>query len=130
MAISIFRRQSAPSIWKRPDERRRPQRAERGYDAAWERLRDRFIAQNPFCRFSEQDGFETVLATTVDHIVPIEDAPELRLVWANLQSLSDKHHYGTKARLERIARAVGRLDDLPIWCADPGLRKQVLHRSG
>lgn len=129
MSSLIFRRQWAPSIWVRPRERRRALRHERGYDVAWERLRANFLRRYPFCRFSEQDGFETVLAATVDHIIPVEDAPELRLVWGNLQSLSTKHHYGTKARLERIARAEGRLDELAAWCADSQLRRVVLHRG-
>jgi hypothetical protein len=124
-----FRRQSAPSIWTRPREQGRASRHERGYDAAWDRLAKRFLRRYPFCRFSEQDGFETILAVTVDHIIPVEDAPELRLVWGDLQSLSTKHHYDTKARLERIARAEDRLDELVAWCAEPQLRRAVLHRG-
>lgn len=128
-AFPTFQRVKAPAL-KPPSrsESRRESRHDRGYDHKWDRLRDRFIRQNPYCRFSEQEGRESVLATTVDHIIPIEEAPELRLVWSNLQSLSEAQHFGTKAKLERIARASGQVRMLPEWCASKAARDAILGR--
>lgn len=74
----------------------RPQKSpsKRGYGRDWQKLRLRKLQADPLCEFHKGRG-ETVLAEVVDHIKPISEAPELRLVWSNLRSLCkvchDKH---------------------------------------
>jgi 5-methylcytosine-specific restriction endonuclease McrA len=122
-----FRRATTVSLVNVPQRPRpRESRHERGYDSVWVSRSSTFLKRNPFCRFCEQDGLDCVLATSVDHILPKDEFPDLRLVVSNFQPLCDRHHYGTKAKLERIARATGRLLELVQWCADPVLRKTIL----
>ena len=77
-------------------------RQERGYDQDWINLRALFIADNPMCKHCDERGIATP-ATDVDHIIDIEVRPELRLVWANLQSLCKSCH-GRKTRKTQNAR--------------------------
>lgn len=63
---------------------RRGTTKERGYGADWQAVRAMKLRQDPLCEIRTHcDG---ALATEVDHIVPIREAPELRLDMANLQS--------------------------------------------
>ncbi|WP_373047191.1 HNH endonuclease [Vulgatibacter sp.] len=72
-------------------DRQRGTAAQRGYDAAWRRLRDGVLREEPLCRACEGEG-RVAVATLVDHIEPIWKAPRLRLVRSNLQPLCDAHH--------------------------------------
>jgi hypothetical protein len=58
----------------------------RGYDRDWDRLRAAILAEEPMCRECARRGIERA-AQTLDHVVPIRDAPELRLDPTNLQPL-------------------------------------------
>lgn len=90
------------------DDRRGHSRA-RGYDRTWERLRRMHLAEHPLCAYCLKRGVST-LATVVDHIEPIEEAPERRLDPSNLQSLCKPHHDSTKQREDkrrRRARGMG-----------------------
>lgn len=58
--------------------------AQRGYGSDWERVRLAKLAANPICEIRTE--CQGAIATQVDHIVPIERRPDLRLEWANLQS--------------------------------------------
>lgn len=88
---------------------------ERGYDRAWERLRTLKLAANPFCEIRKHCADLTrarQLARDVDHIVPIAERPELRLVWSNLQSACQACHRWKTATQDGgfgrpIARPVG-----------------------
>ena len=64
------------------------------YDAAWRRLRNSYIERHRFCEARNC----LLLAVEVDHIISIEDAPHLRLVESNLQSLCLSHHRAKSAR--------------------------------
>jgi 5-methylcytosine-specific restriction endonuclease McrA len=59
---------------------------EAGYDGAWKRLSVRFRMENPLCEQCKKRGIATE-ASEVHHIVPIAEAPWLRLEWNNLMSL-------------------------------------------
>jgi len=61
----------------------------------WQRLRLVHLAGEPFCRFCERVGAVTV-ATVVDHIVPVREAPERAFDQGNLQSLCRPCHDGPK----------------------------------
>ncbi len=61
---------------------------QRGYDEDWRKLRNWYICQHPMCCVPGCDR----PADEIDHIVPIEKAPERRLDATNLQSLCKSHH--------------------------------------
>lgn len=101
------------------------------YDAKWDRLSVAFRRKNPFCRFCEQEGRDTIPADDVDHIVPLR-APFKGAKYdrSNLQPLCRRHHYGLKAKLEHYAERTGRIDELPTWCSDPASRPDMTRRPG
>lgn len=70
---------------------------ERGYDAAWRKVRASVLAAEPLCRFCDEAGRVTP-ATVVDHIVPIADAPDRRLDPTNLRPLCKPCHDRRTAR--------------------------------
>jgi 5-methylcytosine-specific restriction endonuclease McrA len=59
---------------------------EAGYGWDWQQLRDRFIKEHPLCVACAKRGIATA-AAEVHHIVPIAEAPWLRLEWNNLMAL-------------------------------------------
>lgn len=83
----------------RPRQVRSKTTAERGYDHRWRDLSERKRRENPLCEECEREGTVTP-ATEVHHVVPIAQAPHLRLQWANLMSVCSACH----AKLERGAK--------------------------
>jgi len=64
-------------------------------DAAWHALRLLKLSRNPWCEIKTHCRNYSLLrqlATEVDHIKPIAERPELRLVWSNLQSACKPCH--------------------------------------
>jgi 5-methylcytosine-specific restriction enzyme A len=83
----------------RPKDVRQGSR-KRGYDSRWEKLRDRFIAENPICKHCQEGGYVNP-ASEVDHIRPFNGLYDpLRLSWDNLQSLCHSCHV-TKTHREQ-----------------------------
>ena len=80
-----------------PLDRWRGSAASRGYDAAWRALRVAKLKADPLCWWCLQKGLLTP-ANTVDHIEPITDRPDLRLVWSNLRSGCKPCHDAHTAR--------------------------------
>jgi 5-methylcytosine-specific restriction protein A len=78
-------------VTARHNDRARGSASSRGYDRAWEKIRDRHRASEPLCRMCLAQGL-TVAMAEVDHIVKVRDRPDLRLVDANLQSLCKPCH--------------------------------------
>ena len=115
-------RVALPPYAVRPTRNIRPPKNERGLDSRWERMSIAFRRQNPFCRFCEQRGRDT-LAELVDHILPRREYPQLTYVWKNCQSLC-RHDDGVKQAMEIYARERGLLEELPLWCADPKSRPE------
>jgi 5-methylcytosine-specific restriction protein A len=74
-----------PVARKLARDRWRGSAASRGYDAAWRALRLSKLAADPLCWWCLREGILTP-ANTVDHIVPISERPELRMIWSNLRS--------------------------------------------
>lgn len=76
-------------------ELRRVQQAgnsnERGYTYRWKKLRDRFIAQHPYCEQCFKEG-KIVMATDIDHIVPHKGDRSLLYDERNLQALCHECH--------------------------------------
>lgn len=64
----------------------------RGYDSVWRRARLLCLRSEPLCRECMKEGIFDSPTTQVDHIIPIAQRPDLRLVRSNLQGLCDRHH--------------------------------------
>lgn len=58
---------------------------DRGYDAAWERVRKFILLRDPICKIQIKCKDAPAVSTEVDHIKPIRFYPELRLDPSNLQ---------------------------------------------
>lgn len=125
-----LRRRRFPTIGGRAvrEGAHRKDAGRRGYDHIWSKLSDRFRRKNPFCRFCEQQGRDATPADVTDHIIPVQDAPDMRLKWSNLQPLCDHCHNGLKRRLEEHARSTDQIDMLPRWCEEPETRPRKLGR--
>lgn len=126
MTIPSFRRSSAPKREEvkrnRKRERFRGSRQSRGYGRDWELLRDEYMASvKSQCEECRRRGY-LCMAEEVDHIIPIQDEPDLRLEWSNLQALCRVHHKGWKAKMEGYARKIGAISLLPQWCRHPETR--------
>lgn len=72
----------------------------------WQRLRELQLSAEPLCRFCSQAG-RTTLATDVDHVVPVRQAPDRAFDQTNLQSLCRRCHSGAKQGEERTGEVRG-----------------------
>jgi 5-methylcytosine-specific restriction endonuclease McrA len=106
---------------ERDKDLRRGSRQSRGYDADWERARLIHLSKEPLCRESGFRGI-VVVADLVDHIIPVRDRPDLRLVSSNFCSLTQRMHDTWKRKLEAEARRLGDITLLVQWMADPATR--------
>ncbi len=86
---------------QRASDQRRGSSTARGYDYAWQKLRDRKLRADYLCASCKSQGRAT-LACEVDHVIRISEAPGLRLDWDNLQSLCHPCH-AVKSGAERAA---------------------------
>ena len=84
-------------------DRDRGSASARGYDRAWQKLRKEHLDQHPLCADCLEEG-RLVEATEVDHVEPIEKAPERRLDPTNLRSQCKPHHSAKTAREQAAAR--------------------------
>ncbi len=102
-------------------ERYRDSPKDRGYGWDWDRLAARYRRNNPICEECERRG-RIELMVHVDHMIPVADAPELRLDEDNLQSLCLDCHMVWKRRMESYARASNKVRQLRDWCLHPEKR--------
>ncbi|QBX37232.1 MULTISPECIES: AAA family ATPase [unclassified Brevundimonas] len=126
-------------VAKRKADSRRGSAASRGYDADWRRLRAALLQANPLCLFCEEAGIVEA-ATVADHIISIEDRPDLRLVWSNLRPLCKPCHDRRTARDQAFGGRGARWPDwlrpasvpLHIVCGPPASGKStwVRERAG
>ena len=65
----------------------------------WKKLRVAYKLEHPMCELCRAAG-RLVPAREVDHVVPLEKAPELGLKWTNLQALCRGCH-ALKSQAER-----------------------------
>jgi len=72
-------------------DERRGSSTERGYGSDWQRFRAWWLSQHPLCVECEREG-RVEVATDVDHVVSIAEAPERRLDPTNVRSLCHRHH--------------------------------------
>ena len=73
---------------QRVKERQRPTRTQRGYDYSWNKLSKQLRQQQPFCSIPGCTNKDL----TVDHIIPLSEAPYLRLEISNLKVLCRMHN--------------------------------------
>lgn len=85
---------------------RRGNTTQRGYDGAWQKLRKEFLALHPYCECDVCKGKDIwEWAQVVDHIISIQERPDLRLEWSNLRAMSKRHHDRHTVRAQGFARA-------------------------
>jgi len=111
-----------------PKYSERESSSQRGYGSKWQKARQQFLADNPFCSDHKGRGID-VIATVVDHKI----APRLleakqscdqqtiskaqKLFWDrnNWQSLCKLCHDSHKQRLEKSGAVIGcDVDGIPI----------------
>lgn len=95
--------------------RREGSSSQRGYGAAWRRLREVVLARDPLCRMCE-----TEVSTVVDHILHKEFGGDDSL--GNLQGLCDGCHT-IKTRAESKLGARRGLTPCVVVCGPPGAGK-------
>ena len=74
----------------------------RNYDYAWQKLSRQVRAERPVC---EVDGCMAP-STSTDHIVPLSEAPHLRLVRSNLRATCHLHNEGRVTRRRQLRARV------------------------
>ena len=98
---------------------RRPS-SQRGYDAAWRRLRRLKLRSDPLCEDCYRMGRVTP-ATMVHHVVTIEQAPDIRLAWDNLMSLCEACHDVRHSGEQHQVKGCG-IDGFPTHPAHPWVK--------
>jgi 5-methylcytosine-specific restriction protein A len=93
LSIAQRKRLLNPKAYRRPDHRQSA--SQRGYDRDWRELRDAYLRAHPLC-----EKCRKAPATTVHHIKPVEEFPELRLVWRNLEANCRPCHEAEHGRAE------------------------------
>jgi 5-methylcytosine-specific restriction endonuclease McrA len=82
------------------------------YDHRWRKLRAQVLREEGGrCYVAGCDA----PATTVDHVVPVSEAPHLRLERSNLRAACGRHNFGRPMRrlaaMARLNRSPGRVRD-------------------
>ena len=103
--------------------------------AAWQRLRESQLAQEPLCRYCSEMG-RTTAATVCDHIEPHKGDEQLFFDADNLQSLCKTCHDSVKQREEHLGIRIGAdtngypLDPSHHWNAEGGAVKKLSAGGG
>lgn len=84
---------------RRQSERDRGSASARGYGRRWQKAREIYLAEHPWCAECLRHGHR-VLAQEVDHIIPHRGDPALFWRRSNWQSLCKTHHSEKTARGE------------------------------
>jgi 5-methylcytosine-specific restriction protein A len=79
-------------------DKARPSMVERGYDHDCFKLRAAILRANPACSCGE-------VSRVVDHIIPIRQAPHLRLVASNCRAMCKRCHDQRTARDQGFGRS-------------------------
>ena len=66
----------------------------------YQRERAAYLRENPFCAECKREE-RTVVATELDHIIPVEERPDLFWVQSNWQGLCRTHHIAKTAEENR-----------------------------
>lgn len=78
---------------RKTEQRGRTEASQSGfyYSKEWIKLRNKRRSENPLCCDCESKGMIRGMKV-VDHILSVEDRPDLALEYSNTQSLCDFHH--------------------------------------
>ena len=80
------------------------------YDYAWSKLSKRVRIEEPFCYACGAPS------TSADHIVPVSERPDLRLVRSNVRGSCAKHNEGrVSGRRDRISRILNSPATVREW---------------
>ena len=71
------------------------------YDEKWRKFSKNYRNANPFCVECLKLGVHNIHNIHVDHIIPLEQRPDLKYDTDNLQSLCRSHH-GQKTHTEKL----------------------------
>lgn len=71
------------------------------YDEKWRKFSQDYRKKNPFCVECLKLGNHNIHNIQVDHIIPLEQRPDLKYDVDNLQSLCRSHH-GKKTWAEKL----------------------------
>ena len=82
----------APVRVRKAQDDRRGTAHQRGYGSDWRRLSRRYRAENPFCELCESRGL-LVAVQLVDHVIPVDVRPDLRMYEENLCGLCRPCHF-------------------------------------
>ena len=103
---------------RRPGERWRGTAAERGYDHTWNKLRASVLQEQPLCQDCEDHGITNPDDLELDHIIPITERPDLRLVRANL-----------RMRCKACHQRKTNMDEKRQWTSEEWQRRQDVLRQ-
>ncbi len=78
------------SLARKRFDKRRGSAAQRGYDKDWRVFRLAYLSRHPLCVSAEHAHL--VVATEIDHILPLRDRPDLKFQESNLQALCKSCH--------------------------------------
>ena len=85
--------------YKRPEDKRRPSAAKRGYGSKWDKARKAFLAAHPTCQCAEcVASGHPLAADVVDHIVPHRGNSKLFWDTRNWQAMNHVCHNRKTAR--------------------------------
>ncbi|MBS1015410.1 HNH endonuclease [Acetobacter persici] len=72
-------------------KRERAERSEK-YDYEWSKFSKEYRKVNPFCVECLKQGSYNSSHIQVDHIIPLDQRPDLKFDFSNLQSICRSHH--------------------------------------
>jgi 5-methylcytosine-specific restriction endonuclease McrA len=96
-----------------------------GYDRRWRLLSERIRNEQPLCEMCAKQGIATA-ATEVHHIIPIDEAPWLRLERSNLMCLCNACHKIIHTSLvgnHPVWKRIDLIDNQPVVDKRPGWSK-------
>lgn len=87
----IYCKEHKPKEIKKYDKYLRGYKSSKRYDSRWNKLRNIYIKEHPFCEECMKEN-KFIKATVVHHKVPVEVDETRRYDLTNFESLCDSHH--------------------------------------
>lgn len=85
-------------------ERQRRFECSNAYDYRWSNFSKIYRKTNPFCVECLKYGIYNQSNTQVDHIIPLEQRPDLKYDYDNMQTLCRSHH-SVKTAKEKLNKS-------------------------
>ena len=93
------KKQRRENFARRDKTNKRPGSTQRGYDAAWQRLRASYMLDHPFCEYCNERAEE------LDHVIPLSEGGK-RLSKNNVVALCRECHRRKHAAKDRIKKSL------------------------